>query len=77
MTKIYGASFSKDKLKNRFKTLEKAYSVMKTLLNLSGFGWCKTRKMVTTEGPVWDDYLAVSSNLIALVYILYYIILYK
>ena len=35
----HGPEFSKDKLKNRFKSYKKWYSPMKSMLNLRGFGW--------------------------------------
>lgn len=56
----HGAFFSKDKLKNKFKTLKKTYGDLKVMLDLSGFGWDDTRKMVTAEQEVWKEYVAVS-----------------
>ena len=56
----HGSFFSKDKLKNRFKTLKKTYGDLKAMLDLSGFGWDDTRKMVTAEPDVWKEYVAVS-----------------
>lgn len=55
MKKQFGNDFDKSKLKNRFKSYKKWYSGMKTLLNLSGFGWDEDKKMVTAETAVWDD----------------------
>ncbi|RWR87796.1 Myb/SANT-like domain-containing protein [Cinnamomum micranthum f. kanehirae] len=50
MKSEFGESiFTKDMLKNRFKTLKKTYANMKAMLDLSGFGWDDTRKLVTTE----------------------------
>ncbi|XXG77702.1 hypothetical protein AAC387_Pa08g1807 [Persea americana] len=54
----YGDFFSKDKLKNRFKTLKKTYADLKAMLDLSGFGWDDARKMVTAEPQVWKEYVA-------------------
>ncbi|XXG77557.1 hypothetical protein AAC387_Pa08g1690 [Persea americana] len=54
----YGDFFSKDKLKNRFKTLKKTYVDLKAMLDLSGFGWDDARKMVTAEPQVWKEYVA-------------------
>lgn len=34
----FGESFTKDKLKNRYKTSKKTYENMKAMLNISGFG---------------------------------------
>ena len=59
MQTIHGPEFSKDKLKNKFKSYKKRYSAMKCMLNLSGFGWDEERKKVTVEEGVWDDYIAV------------------
>lgn len=59
MLTVHGPEFSKDKLKNRFKSYKKWYSAMKSMLNLSGFGWDEERKKVTAEEGVWDDYIAV------------------
>ena len=53
---MHGAFFSKDKLKNRFKTLKKTYGDLKAMLDLSGFGWNDTRKMVIAEPDVWKEY---------------------
>ncbi|RWR90957.1 L10-interacting MYB domain-containing-like protein isoform X1 [Cinnamomum micranthum f. kanehirae] len=58
MVTVHGPDFSKDKLKNRFKSYKKWYSAMKSMLNLSGFGWDEERKKVTAEEGVWDDYIA-------------------
>ncbi|XXG43091.1 hypothetical protein AAC387_Pa01g3206 [Persea americana] len=54
----YGPKFSKDKLKNRFKSLKKWYSSMKSMLNLNGFEWDKERKKIIAEDKLWDDYIA-------------------
>ncbi|XXG79650.1 hypothetical protein AAC387_Pa09g0677 [Persea americana] len=53
----YGDFFSKDKLKNRFKTLKKTYADLKAMLDLSGFGWDDARKMVIVEPQVWKEYV--------------------
>eukprot|EP00268_Persea_americana_P009977 TRINITY_DN1400_c2_g1_i1.p2 TRINITY_DN1400_c2_g1~~TRINITY_DN1400_c2_g1_i1.p2 ORF type:complete len:124 (+),score=13.76 TRINITY_DN1400_c2_g1_i1:1748-2119(+) len=58
MLTIHGPEFSKDKMKNKFKSYKKWYSAMKSMLNLSGFGWDEKRKKVTAEEGVWDDYIA-------------------
>lgn len=55
----YGPKFSKDKLKNRFKSLKKWYSSMKSMLNLNGFEWDKERKKIIAEDKLWDDYIVV------------------
>ncbi|RWR88120.1 L10-interacting MYB domain-containing protein isoform X2 [Cinnamomum micranthum f. kanehirae] len=54
----------KDKLKNRFKTLNKTYGDLKAVLDLSGFGWDDTKKMVTAEPQVWKEYVAASLAII-------------
>ena len=59
MITIHRPEFSKDKLKNRFRSYKKWYSAMKSMLNLSGFGWDEERKKVTAKEGVCDDYIAV------------------
>lgn len=59
MKKQFGTDFTKDKLKNRFKTFKKWYKGMKTILNSNGFGWDEDKKMITAEMKVWDDYIVV------------------
>lgn len=44
MRKEFGHEFLKDKLKNRLKTIKKQFSILKALLNGSGFGWDDCRK---------------------------------
>ena len=56
MKTAHGAFFKRDKLKNRFKTLKKTYGDLKAMLDLSGFGWNDTRKMVIAEPDVWKEY---------------------
>ena len=40
----FGDAFTKDKLKNKFKTLKKTYGIVKPMLDLSGFGWVTTKE---------------------------------
>lgn len=60
MRSQFGDTFTKDKLKNRFKTLKRTYRIMKGLLDQSGFRWDNKRKMVTAERLIWNEYVAVS-----------------
>eukprot|EP00268_Persea_americana_P003957 TRINITY_DN11224_c0_g4_i1.p1 TRINITY_DN11224_c0_g4~~TRINITY_DN11224_c0_g4_i1.p1 ORF type:complete len:294 (-),score=60.76 TRINITY_DN11224_c0_g4_i1:610-1491(-) len=58
MRSQFGDTFTKDKLKNRFKTLKRTYRIMKGLLDQSGFRWDNKRKMVTAERSIWNEYVA-------------------
>ena len=51
--------YEKDVLKNRHKTLRNLYRAVKSLLARRGFAWDDTRKMVTAENCVWDEYIKV------------------
>ncbi|KAF8395743.1 hypothetical protein HHK36_019694 [Tetracentron sinense] len=48
---------TKDNIRNRLKTLKKQYGVLKELLAQSGFHWDETRKMVTANDSVWNNYI--------------------
>ncbi|XXG76611.1 hypothetical protein AAC387_Pa08g0921 [Persea americana] len=58
----HGAFFSKDKLKNSFKTLKKTYGDLKAMLDLGGFGWDDARKMMTAEPNVWKEYVTAHTK---------------
>ncbi|RWR90989.1 L10-interacting MYB domain-containing protein [Cinnamomum micranthum f. kanehirae] len=49
----FSTDFNKDKLKNHFKSFKKWYSVMKTLLNWSGFGWDVDTKMAHPDATMY------------------------
>ncbi|XP_057964303.1 uncharacterized protein LOC131155288 [Malania oleifera] len=61
MTSLFNAKFKfqyeKDVLKNRHKTLRNLYKSVKNLLDQGGFSWDDTRKMVTADNNVWDEYI--------------------
>ncbi|XP_077234683.1 uncharacterized protein LOC143876886 [Tasmannia lanceolata] len=43
--------------KNRLRTLKKHYVLVKSITELSGFGWNSQSCMVVAEDAVWDDYI--------------------
>ncbi|PKI48020.1 hypothetical protein CRG98_031613 [Punica granatum] len=46
-------------IESRLKTLKKKWAIVyDMMLNISGFGWDSTRKMVTAEDDVWEAYVA-------------------
>lgn len=51
--------YEKDVLKNRHKTLRNLYKAVKNLLEQRGFSWDETRRMVTADNTVWDEYIKV------------------
>ncbi|XP_042476543.1 L10-interacting MYB domain-containing protein-like [Macadamia integrifolia] len=53
----FGFQYEKDVLKNRYRGLRRQYSTIKVLLGQSGFGWDKTRQMISADDNVWDDYI--------------------
>ncbi|OVA18483.1 Myb/SANT-like domain [Macleaya cordata] len=52
-----GLQLDKEVLRNRSKKLRMQYSAVKVLLDHDGFHWDDTRKMVTADSDVWDNYL--------------------
>ncbi|KAF6137670.1 hypothetical protein GIB67_023604 [Kingdonia uniflora] len=52
----------KEVLKNRHKKLRNIYTILKTLLDQSGFGWDDEKHMVTVDSYVWDEYLKEHSE---------------
>lgn len=51
--------YDKDVLKNRHKTLRNLYRAVQQLLDQEGFSWDETRKMVTADNKIWDEYIKV------------------
>ncbi|KAF6156990.1 hypothetical protein GIB67_039751 [Kingdonia uniflora] len=47
----------KEVMKNRHKKLINIYTILKALLDQSGFGWDDEKHMVTADSYVWDEYL--------------------
>lgn len=75
MTSFFNAKFNfhyeKDVLKNRYKTLRNLYKAVKKLLDQKGFSWDERRQMVTADNNVWDEYIKVLYNSIAISLILF------
>ncbi|KAF6158204.1 hypothetical protein GIB67_014998 [Kingdonia uniflora] len=49
----------KEVLKNQHKKLRNIYTILKALLDQSGFGWDDEKLMATVDSYVWDEYLKV------------------
>lgn len=62
----FRSHYEKDILKNRHKSLRNMYRAIRNLLDQSGFYWDDTRRMVTAENNMWDDYIKVPMNLITM-----------
>lgn len=52
------ASFSKDRLQNKYSGLKKDYQTFKALKECSGFGWDDVAKIPTASTNTWTAYLA-------------------
>ncbi|EOA22753.1 hypothetical protein CARUB_v10003465mg [Capsella rubella] len=61
MANLFNAKFESyfdvDVLKNRYKTLRRQFSAIKSLLRSDGFAWDDERQMVTADDNVWQDYI--------------------
>ena len=57
--KKFGLQVDKMVMKNRHKKLRTLLLDMKTLLDLSEFGWNESCQMVIAKDEVWDDCLKV------------------
>ncbi|KAF8404226.1 hypothetical protein HHK36_009108 [Tetracentron sinense] len=57
-----GISLNKEQVRSQIKRLKKEYLAISTLLDQSGFGWDDTKKMVTADDSVWDEYLKSHSD---------------
>ncbi|KAJ4952140.1 hypothetical protein NE237_028972 [Protea cynaroides] len=55
--KFVGLQVDKEILRNRSKKLRLQHNALKTLLDQNGFHWDETRKMVTADDRVWNEYL--------------------
>ncbi|XP_043721145.1 L10-interacting MYB domain-containing protein-like [Telopea speciosissima] len=53
----FGFKYDIEVLKNRYKSLRRQYSVLRSILDHNGFVWDDTRKMVTADDYVWQDYI--------------------
>lgn len=59
----FESNFDVDVLKNRYKTLRRQFSAIKSLLRSDGFAWDDERQMVTADDNVWQDHIKVISLL--------------
>ncbi|KAF8380702.1 hypothetical protein HHK36_028192 [Tetracentron sinense] len=57
-----GISLNKEQVRSRIKRWKKEYLAISTLLDQSGFGWDDTKKMVTADDSIWDEYLKSHSD---------------
>ncbi|KAF8404937.1 hypothetical protein HHK36_009832 [Tetracentron sinense] len=57
-----GISLNKEQVRSRIKRWKKEYLAISTLLDQSSFGWDDTKKMVTADDSVWDEYLKSHSD---------------
>ena len=48
--------------KNKLKNWRARYKEVRQLLNMSGFGWDDTKKMVTASNDVWQYLIQVYQN---------------
>ncbi|KAI3956271.1 hypothetical protein MKW92_028094 [Papaver armeniacum] len=53
----FGSQYSKDVMKNRYKSLRKQYTDVSVLLKQNEFTWDETRQMVTADDNTWDAYI--------------------
>ncbi|KAI3951538.1 hypothetical protein MKX01_018654 [Papaver californicum] len=53
----FGSQYSKDVMKNRYKSLRKQYTDARILLEQNGFTWDETRQMVNADDNIWDAYI--------------------
>ncbi|KAF3788920.1 hypothetical protein EJ110_NYTH05917 [Nymphaea thermarum] len=57
MIKRFGVEFTKDKIKNKLKYTKPNLTVMKEMLNTSGFGYDPINKCIQVDAQVWNDYI--------------------
>ncbi|ERN14013.1 hypothetical protein AMTR_s00021p00190830 [Amborella trichopoda] len=53
----HGDLFDKERVRSKQKNLRTLYWDVNKLIEVSGFGWDKTRCLVTAETSVWDDFI--------------------
>ncbi|KAF3786836.1 hypothetical protein EJ110_NYTH24520 [Nymphaea thermarum] len=53
----FGLEFSKEKIKNKLKYSKPNLTVMKEILNTSGFGYDPINKCTEVDPQVWNDYI--------------------
>ncbi|KAF3771589.1 hypothetical protein EJ110_NYTH60084 [Nymphaea thermarum] len=57
MIERFGVEFTKDKIKNKLKYTKPNLTVMKEMLNTSGFGYDPINKCIQVDAQVWNDYI--------------------
>ncbi|KAF3793531.1 hypothetical protein EJ110_NYTH09430 [Nymphaea thermarum] len=57
MIERFGVEFTKDKIKNKLKYTKPNLTVMKEMLNTSGFGYDPINKCIEVDAQVWNDYI--------------------
>ncbi|KAF3775760.1 hypothetical protein EJ110_NYTH49694 [Nymphaea thermarum] len=57
MIERFSVEFTKDKIKNKLKYIKPNLTVMKEMLNTSGFGYDPITKCIQVDAPVWNDYI--------------------
>ncbi|KAF3779836.1 hypothetical protein EJ110_NYTH31659 [Nymphaea thermarum] len=57
MVDKFGSEFTKVKIKNRLKYLKPNLTVMKEILNTSGFGYDPINKCIEVDSQVWNEYI--------------------
>ncbi|XP_049933897.1 uncharacterized protein LOC126410073 [Nymphaea colorata] len=58
----FGPEFSKKKIKNKLKYSKPNLTVMKEILNTSGFGYDPINKCIEVDQQVWNDYIQQYPN---------------
>ncbi|XP_011626348.1 uncharacterized protein LOC18442261 [Amborella trichopoda] len=59
----HGDLFDKERVRSKQKNLRTLYWDVNKLIEVSGFGWDKTRCLVTAETSVWDDFITEINGL--------------
>ncbi|KAF3776853.1 hypothetical protein EJ110_NYTH47083 [Nymphaea thermarum] len=57
MIERFSFEFTKDKIKNKLKYTKPNLTVMKEMLNTSGFGYDPINKCIQLDAQVWNDYI--------------------
>ncbi|KAF3784578.1 hypothetical protein EJ110_NYTH24130 [Nymphaea thermarum] len=57
MMERFSVEFTKDKIKNKLKYTKPNLTVMKEMLNTSGFGYDPINKCIEVDPQVWNDYI--------------------
>ncbi|XP_031502614.1 uncharacterized protein LOC116265811 [Nymphaea colorata] len=62
MMERFGLDFSKDKIKNKLKYSKPNLTIMKEIMNTSGFGYDPINKCIEVDPQVWSDYIEKYPN---------------